>query len=176
MGTPYTINSQAFLIPEGSSGIAPINLRGGVDIADITSDNNVFYVGPNDPVVLWTNPPPGMPASMTFAQWQATGHDQNSQAFDPADPVVAAHIAAYRARDLTASPPLVLTPCCARFLFCTSDLTGYPCTDPLQPIFLQHLASKAGPVGWSDPLDFFGAVSKTYCGDCDRDGLLADMP
>jgi hypothetical protein len=176
VGIPYQISSHAFLLPVGSTGIAAINLKGAVDLADIISDHNVFYVGPNDPVVLWTNPPPGMPTSMTFAEWQAMGQDLNSQAFDPADPVVAANMDSYRARDLAATPPLVLTPCCARFLFCTGDIPGHPCPDPDQPTFLQHLASKAGPAGWSDPLSYDTMITQTFCGDCGRDGLLATMP
>ncbi len=176
MGTPYIINNQAFLVPEGSIGIAPINLRGNVNLANIISDNNVFYVGPTDPMVIWTNPPPGMPTSMTFAEWQATGHDQHSQMFDPADPTVAANIAHYRARDTILTPPLVLSPCCARFLFTTASIPGYPTSDPPQPIFLQHLASRIGPEGWSDALDVMGGISRTLCGDCGRDGYLAAMP
>jgi hypothetical protein len=176
VGIPYQITGHAFLLPVGHPGIAAINLKGCVDLNNLISDNNVFYVGPNDLVVIWTNPPPGLPATYTFAQWQAMGKDLNSQAFDPADPAVAAQIAYYRDRDLNASPPLILSPCCARFLFCTSDLPGHPCLDPLEPIFLQHLVSNIGPAGWSDPLPFLGTVSQTFCGGCGRDGLLASLP
>ena len=162
MGTLYQIMNHAF-IPTGDVGIAPINLRGNVDLADIHSDLNAFYLGADEPAVLWVNPPIGMPASMTFAEWQARGKDLNSQRFDPADPQVAANIAAYHARDLVANPPLTVPPCCARFLM----------TDP--PTLMQHLAS-GGTRGWSDAVVYGSNTVQTYCGDCGRDGLLAELP
>jgi hypothetical protein len=163
VGTTYQINNHAFL-PSEEVGIAPINLRGNVDLADIQSDFNAFYLGEADPAVLWANPPSGMPTSMTFAEWQAYGKDLNSQRFDPADPTVAANIASYRARGLVAIPSLILSPCCARFLM----------GDP--NVFMQHVAYTIGLYGWSDAITYGSVTTQMFCGDCGRDGLLAVVP
>ena len=162
MGTPYQITGHTFLLLEGSE-YAPINLRGNVDLNYIFSDFNVFYLGVGEPAVLWTNPPEGMPTSMTFSEWQSRGKDLHSKNFDPTDPEIAANIADYHAKDLIVLPPLIVSPCCARFLMGDPNL------------FMQHIASY-GVLGWSDAMLYGSAVTQTFCGECGRDGLLLENP
>lgn len=173
MGTPLHIINHAFFPRLDDPTDAAIKLSGDVDLTQVLSDYNAFYQPATKPVVRWTDRPSG-PEYLFLADWQALGFDLHSACFDPADPEVAANIALYQARDAVAVPPLILAPCCARFLFCLGDLFDDPCPDPSLAHFSQYMAS-GGPVGWSDEVTYDDMVMRTYCGDCNRDGLLADL-
>jgi hypothetical protein len=173
VGTPLFITNHAFFPRLDDPYDTAFRFGGNIDLSVIHSDYNAFYQPANRPVVRWYDRPGGGSEYLTLAEWQSLGFDLHSACFDPADPEVAANIALYQARLAFAVPPLILAPCCARFLFCLGDLPGDPCPDPSLAQFSQHMAS-GGPEGWSDEVTYDEMVMRTFCGDCDRNGLLAN--
>jgi hypothetical protein len=170
------ITNQAFL-PK-SPPVPPITIEGHGALAEIASDYNAFYGVASDPVVHWVNPPTPEQEWLTLEQWQALGQDIHSRIFDPSDPVIAANLAEYGLRNSRQVPPLIENPCCARFLFCIFISPGPPCVGSDIPLFVQHLPCEIAPEGWSDEVIVaeLGFMERTYCGECDRDGLLAEYP
>lgn len=199
MGTPLSYANHAFFPKASDPTDTAISLWGDVDLAALNSDYNAFYQSASKPVVRWHQRPDGLPEYLTLAEWQALGKDLHSRTYDPADPQVAANIALYEQQAANAVPPLIATPCCARFLCFNGSLLPESGVDPSVPIFSQHMASQTGPHGWSDtvayltdnlppamfsmqassnpyspPVTLF--TMQTFCGPCNRDGLLAAMP
>ena len=172
------ITNHAFLPTSPVS--TPINLQGYIDLSQVVSDYNAFYQTADQPLVTLVDPPAGIPTSLTFAQWQALGQDLHSYLFDPTDPAIAASIAGYNANAAIAVPSLIIPPCCARFWFCVGQDGDDPCLDVSHPNFSQHLNPGIGPLGWSDFISYDDTEgfmqTATYCGACDKNGLLTPIP